>query len=297
MAGVLSYRPSASPLHAARATAGACWTLGLLTATVLLNEPLLLASIGVATLIAAVLAGVGGRVARTLWVALIVGLPIVIVNVIVSREGLTVFARLGDLGPFGQGDLTVEALVYGLVIALKVSVVILICALGSLAIDPDEMLATVRQLSFRSALTSSLTLRMVPLLSEDARRFAEAQRTRPDAQSIGSVRRRALVIAATVGGALDRSLDVAATLEVRGYGAAATRVRRRRRPLSRHDLAFLASAAAVLAVAVAAKVSDAAPFNAYPLLHWPITTATLGLCIAIVVVTLLPFLDRRGIAP
>ena len=52
-------------------------------------------------------------------------LPIVAINVLVSREGLTVFARLGDLGPFGQGDLTVEALVYGAVIALKVTLLML----------------------------------------------------------------------------------------------------------------------------------------------------------------------------
>ena len=70
----------------------------------------------------------------------IVALPIVLVNVLVSREGLTVFARLGDLGPFGQGDLTLEALVYGAVIALKVIVLILVTPLASLAVDPDELL-------------------------------------------------------------------------------------------------------------------------------------------------------------
>ena len=39
----------------------------------------------------------------------------VLVNVLVSRDGLTVFARLGDWGVLGQVDLTLEALVYGLV--------------------------------------------------------------------------------------------------------------------------------------------------------------------------------------
>ena len=67
-------------------------------------------------------------------------MPIVLVNVLVSRDGLTVFARLGDLGPFGQGDLTVEALVYGAVIALKVTLLILITTLASLTVDPDELL-------------------------------------------------------------------------------------------------------------------------------------------------------------
>ena len=64
-----------------------------------------------------------------------------LVNVLVSREGLTVFARLGDLGPFGQGDLTVEALVYGAVIALKVMLLMLITTLASLAGRPRRAAA------------------------------------------------------------------------------------------------------------------------------------------------------------
>lgn len=294
MTGALAYRPSASPLHAARASVSACWVLALIAASVLLYHPLALAAIGLATLTAACLAKVGRRVARTLRMALVVALPIVLVNVLVSRQGLTVFARIGDLGPFGQGDLTVEALVYGLVIGLKVSVVILLCALGSLTVDPDELLRVCRRLSFRSALTSSVTLRMIPLLGNDAQRLAQAQRTRPDADAQGALRRRTLLLAATVGGALDRSLDVAATLEVRGF-ATARCVRTRRQPLSRHDIAFAASAAGVLAVAVAAQLSGAVTYDAYPLLHCPTSLTTIGFCAAIASVALLPFLNRRGI--
>src|SRR5208283_5660256 len=101
---------------------------------------------------AAMGAGVGRRLLRTLRTAAFVAVPIVLINVLVSREGLTVFARLGDLGPFGQGDLTVEALVYGVVIALRVTLLILVTTLAGLAVDPDEMLRVFRRLSFRSAL-------------------------------------------------------------------------------------------------------------------------------------------------
>ncbi len=52
------------------------------------------------------------------------------------------FARLGDLGPFGQGNLTVEALVYGAVIALKVTLLMLVTTLASLTVDPDQLLRT-----------------------------------------------------------------------------------------------------------------------------------------------------------
>jgi energy-coupling factor transport system permease protein len=301
MTGVLAYRPLATPLHAARASAGALWALSLTIAAVLLYHPLALAAVGVAVLMAGFGAKVGGQVARTLRLALLLGLPIVAVNVLVSRQGLTVFARLGDLGPFGQGNLTVEALVYGLVIALKVTLLILIGALTSLTIDPDELLRACRRLSFRSALTASLTLRMLPLLAADAQRLAEAQRTRPDGDE-GRLRRRALLLTATVSGALDRALDVAATLEARGF--AATRAaslshppRGRRRPRSRHDLAFLASAAGVLTLALAARLSGAAAFDAYPLLRSPTSIETVTFCVAIVLAAVAPFLDRYGIEP
>ena len=60
----------------------------------------------------------------------------VLVNVLVSREGLTVFARLGDWGVLGQVNLTVEAVIYGLVLALRLLVVTLACLLDRLRGGP-----------------------------------------------------------------------------------------------------------------------------------------------------------------
>jgi energy-coupling factor transport system permease protein len=237
--------------------------------------------------------GVGRELLRALRTALIVGLPIVLVNVLVSRQGLTVFARLGDLGPFGQGDLTVEALVYGAVIALKITVLVLIAALASLTIDPDALLRICRRLSFRSALTASLAVRMLPLLAADAQRLAEAQRTRPDGGPRG-VRARAALLGAVLAGSLDRAMDVAATLEVRGF-AAAPRAPRERRSWSRHDVAFAASAAAILALALLGRLTGLAAFTSYPLLRVPLSAGLLVLCAALSLAVLLPFVDRRGI--
>src|SRR5207302_110459 len=158
-------------------------------------------------------AGVGHELRRALRTALIIVIPIVLVNVLVSRHGLTVFARLGDLGPFGQGDLTLEALVYGAVVGLKVTILILVATLASLAVDPDELLRIVRRLSFRSALTMTLAVRMIPLLAADSRRLAEARRTRARGAPSGA-RGRISLLAAILGGALDRATDVAAPPQV-----------------------------------------------------------------------------------
>lgn len=297
------YRPLASPLHATRAGVAALWALALGGAALLLYHPLALAVLVVAIALAGHGAGVGPELARALRTALIVALPIVLVNVLVTRDGLTVFARLGDLGPFGQGDLTVEALVYGAVIALKVTALILLTALASVAIDPDALLRKCRRFSFRSALTISLALRMVPLLAADARRLAEAQRTRPeaggdDAGRLRAARERGALLGAVLTGSLDRAMDVAATLEVRGFAAprrASSAGARARRPWSRHDLAFAVSAVAALALALAGRLEGWARFDAYPLLHAAFGAGLLVLCVALALAILLPFADRRGI--
>ena len=180
---------------------------------------------------------------------------------------------------------------YGAVIALKVSIVILIGTLASLAVDPDELLRIVRRLSFRSALTASLSVRMIPLLAADAQRLAEAQRTRPRAPR--GARARIAILAAVLEGSLDRAMDVAATLELRGFATARRAPRRPLRPWSRHDLAFALSAVAVLGLGAAG--AAAVPFAAYPRVHAALGATAAVLCLALVVAGALPFCDRRGI--
>jgi energy-coupling factor transport system permease protein len=293
--GLFFYRRLASPLHATRAGVGAAWTLALTAAALLLYQPLVLLALLVAIVGAAAAAGVGHELRRALRTATIVAVPIVLVNVLASRQGLTVFARLGDLGPFGQGDLTVEAVVYGVVIALKVTIVILIATLASLAVEPDALLRILRRLSFRSALTGSLAVRMIPLLAADSARLAEAQRTRPHG-GLEGVRGRVALLGAILGGSLDRAMDVAATLEVRGF-ATAPRAPRAPRPWSRHDIAFAISAAAILALALLGRLGGAASFEAYPLIAMPIGGGTVALAVGLTFAALLPFGDRRGIDP
>ena len=292
---LLVYRRRATPLHAARATVVAAYGAALALAALLTENPLLLGSLLATVLLAAAGAGVGARILRA---ARATALPVVVltvlVNVLVSRQGLTVFARLGDWGVLGQVNLTTEAVVYGGVFALRLIVVALACLLVVCAADPDQLLASMRRLSPHSALTASLATRLVGVLGADAQRLAEAQRARPGGGSSGA-RARLAILRATVAGALDRSLDVAAVLEMRGYGVARPRTRARGERRSRHDLAFACAAAGVLAVALAALASGAARFGAYPLVHIELTWATVLAALALPALALAPFADRRGI--
>jgi energy-coupling factor transport system permease protein len=285
----VSYRRRASPLHAARAGAGCAYCLALACAALILSSPVALAAVVVAIAGAGLAAGVGRQLRRAMALALPLAVAIALINALVTRNGLTVIVRLGDVPVLGHTDVTLEATVYGAILGLRAVALILCGALYTAAVDPDEVLKLFRRVSFRSALTATLATRMVPVLVRDARRLADAQRCRP-----GRPPSRLALMRATTSGALDRALDVAAALEVRGYGRPG-RPPRPRKPYSRHDLAFAASAVAVVAVAVAGRVADLAPFAAYPSLHAPVGVGAIALAAALLASALLPFADWRGV--
>jgi energy-coupling factor transport system permease protein len=176
------------------------------------------------------------------------------------------------------------------VLALRAMVVIGCFALHSAVVDPDDLLRAFRRVSFRSALTATLATRMVPVLARDARRLHDAQRCRA-----GRPAPRHAVVRAVAAGALDRAVDVAATLEVRGYGAARRAPRGGGRPWSRHDIAFATGAVALAVIAVAAYLGDWEAFAAYPSFTAPVDARLIALIAVLAACALLPFADRRGI--
>ena len=285
----MSYRRRASPLHVARAGAGCTYCLALALAALMLDNPVALAAVLAAIALAGVAAGVGRELRRAALLAAPLAVLVALVNALVTRDGLTVIVRLGQLPLLGHTDVTLEATVYGGVLGLRAAALLMCGALYTAAVDPDEVLRLFRRVSFRSALTATLATRMVPVLVRDSRRLADAQRCRP-----GRPPSRVALMRAATASVLDRALDVAAALEVRGYGAA-RRPPPGRRPWSRHDLGFSAAAFGVVAVAVLARAADLAPFRAYPSLRMPVGVSTVGVALALLACALLPFADRRGI--
>jgi energy-coupling factor transport system permease protein len=285
----VTYRRRASPLHAARAASGCAYCLALAIAALALSAPIALVAVTGATMLAGLAAGVGRELRRAALFAVPLGVTVALINVLVTRDGLTVIARLGQLPVLGRADVTLEATAYGGILGLRAATLILCAALYTSAVDPDEVLKLFRRVSFRSALTATLATRMFPVLARDARRLAEAQRCRP-----GRPPTRVQLMRVATTGMLDRALDVAAALEVRGYGAA-RRPPRVHRPYSRHDVSFATAALGILLLTIAMRVFDLAPFQAYPSLHAPIGLIEIVGAASLLAIALLPFADRRGI--
>jgi energy-coupling factor transport system permease protein len=169
-------------------------------------------------------------------------------------------------------------------------IVVLIAALGGLmsaAVDPDELLKALRRISYRSALTASLATRLVPVLARDAGRMGDAARCRPHPPG------RLAMVRAALAGALDRAMEVAAALEVRGY-ALAGRPARGRRPVSRHDLRIGAAALAIAAIAIAGVAGGVGHVEAYPTLDLAVGPGEVALAGALVALGAAPLVGRSA---
>jgi energy-coupling factor transport system permease protein len=250
-------------------------------------------------------AGAGARVGpelrRAARLAVPLALLVAVVNPLVSREGLTLLAEGPDVPLYGALDVTLEAVVFGAVAGLRVLVVVLAFALCSAALDPDDMLRALRRLAPRSALTASLTTRMVPVLARDAERLGEAYRLRACAAARGRLGKSAMLARALAANSLERAMDTAAALELRGYALGGRRSGRAPRPWSPDDFAFALSAATLVAAAVAAGVAGVAAFDPYPLLRAEAGPAEAAFAALLPAVAMAPFAlahrRRAALAP
>ena len=288
---VPAYQPRPSPLHSARAGVATSFAAALALVPLLYESPLVLAAGLAAAVAAGIAAGVGAELARAARLAVPLVLLIVIVNPLVYRAGETLLVRGGEVLGY-RIEITLEALVYGGAAGLRLFVLACALALFSATVDPDDLLRLVRRVSYRSALTASLATRLAPVLARDALRMGDAARCRPRRPA------RSAVARATLAGALDRAVEVAAALELRGY-ASGRRPPRYRAPWSRHDIRVAAAAGAIAVVAIAARVAGAGGFEAYPSLELVPQAADTVALVLLPLLALAPFAgtaSRLGVA-
>jgi energy-coupling factor transport system permease protein len=284
----LAYRPGRSPLHRASPGAAVAFLGALALVGFIYSSPLVLVTVALGTALVGYAAGAGRAVRASLRLALPLLLFMILVNALVSHRGDTVLVRGWQIPVLGNTDVTLESLAAGATIGLRVVAVILVFAVYSACVDPDRVLRALRPLARRSAMTAGLVTRMVPLAIADGSRLREAAALRgPAAEPIG----RAAMARRLVEGSLDRAVDVAATLELRGHSLGVRPQTRRER--SRDDAALIATGAAIALAAVVAGIAGAGGFETYPRIEMDTGAATLALCVALIALAAVPFVARR----
>lgn len=297
MRSPFAYTPRPGPLQAASPSAAVTYLGALVAVAFLYSNPLVLVAVGIAAALAGYTAGAGSAVRVALRMGLTLALLIVVVNALVVDRGETVLLRLGEAPLLGRVDITAEAIVEGAILGLRAGVAMIAFAVYSACVDPDRVLRGLRPIAGRSALTAALISRLVPVAVADAARLRDAGQLRgPAAAPVG----RTTLLRRLMAGSLDRAVDVAATLELRGYALEPPR----RHPLvaalsppwggqpfnkrSRYDRRFYSVGAIVLVAAVAGLILGADSFHAYPTIEVGLGPGTVALSALIVLAGLAP---------
>jgi energy-coupling factor transport system permease protein len=288
--GALAYSPRRGPLGRSRPWIAAVYLAPLAVATFACANPIVLAAAGGAAYAAGALSGATESVRRPLRWALAIGVMVIVVNGIVSQRGATILFRGGEVPVLGQVNVTAEALAEGAVLALRIVVAILVFAVWSACVDPDRILRALRPIAARSALTATLVARMVPLAAADAARLGEAASLRGPAAAPVS---RPTLARRLIAGSLDRSVDMAATLELRGYGLG-TRHRMPRHAREPGEAAVLVCGLLSLVLLIAGLLAGLGGFEAYPRVDVDVDPGTLALAAMLPLLAVVPFALERG---
>jgi energy-coupling factor transport system permease protein len=170
------------------------------------------------------------------------GLVLFLFSPLVARYGGVVYWDGPEVPVIGQLDVTSEELSEALFQSLRLMAVGLAFAAYALLLDLDGLLLAGGRLR-RSVLAVALATRLLPTLERDAAGYVEALRGR--GLVVEGVRGRARLISPLVAGSLERSLNLAESMEARGFGRPG-RTRAPSPPWSALDLFAIAAAVAVV---------------------------------------------------
>jgi len=248
---------------------------------------------------------VGREWASALKFSLWLGLSIIVINALLSYHGdhvlLTAPFRLPVIG---YPVITLEAIAFGAVMALKLAVIISVFTLINLTVHPDDIMAVLlkMRLPYKSVLVTSLSTRFVPCLVEDMGRISDGYRTRGVQLDAGSwfkkLKNRGKMTLALLANSLDRAVQVAEAMEARAFGNGKKRVLYKDISISKMDAVTLGVGLLPLAAGIAVRVMGYGDYQYYPNLtsigggavEWLVPVGMLLLLAAIVPFA---FLKRR----
>lgn len=241
----------------------------LMVLSLITDNPFCQVAIIAAAGLLALSAGVPRQWASWWKVCAIVCLAAVIINPLVSRYGTTVLWRGPTVPVFGRLFITSEAVLYGIGMGLRLAAVLLVFALLTLILDPDDLLGLMKGRGASSALVSALAMRIVPALMADANELVDAGRARgvvrDGAGAWAAAASRLPLVKRLLSTSLDRGISLAEAMEARAYGSG-RRTRYKRQGMKSGDYVVMSLAVVALGAGIVAVGAGASSFKYYPTL-------------------------------
>ena len=249
------------------ARAVAAWSATCIFIVLSTSNPAYKATVLAAALIA-LAAGVGLRRLRGLLVGvLLIALFAVVLNFVSAHLGTTVLFALPDQIPAIGGPYTLEALAFGATGGLTVAAAILAAAPISMLLASHEVMDALPAALSRTGAAIAASLNLVPSVAASFVQVTEAQRLR--GWRPRGPRSWSEIVVPVVLTSVEGSIQLAESMEARGFGSGPRTTVRPARLQSSDWLLIGASATSLVAFGVSQAAGWAAPWYAYPTLTLP----------------------------
>lgn len=217
-----AYKERAKLFQSLSCEAAVAYIAVLVLLSLFFSHPLYLITIFLALNVVIMSAGILEEWLSYLKFSLILILIIILVNMLFVHAGSTVLWRGPRLPFFGTVRITLEALCYGIGMGVRLLLMMGAFCLLNYAVHPDLLLKTLGGGRSKIMLALSISLRLLPIIADDFVRITEAQRCRGVEFKESSLRQRIRkyipVLNTVLLSSLERSFQLAESLQSRGYG-------------------------------------------------------------------------------
>lgn len=267
------YKDKGTAIHKLNPFCKLGWVTSVFALALILNNPIYLLLLFLATLPLVIAAKVWREWTSIIKFAFYLCLAIIIINALVSSHGSHLLWQASFRIPIiGTPVLTVEAVLFGVGMSLRLLAIISAFGILTFTIHPDDLMLSMikMKLPYKSVLVTSLTTRFIPTLIDDVERISDVQRSRGLELDHGNlmqrIKSRMAIIIPLLSNSLDRTVQVAEAMESRAFGHGERRTFYREVKLSKVDAQILIVSLLPLALGIFMRWLGQGDYQYYPTL-------------------------------
>lgn len=270
-----SYKNKDTVIHRLNPFCKLAWIASIFILALLFNHPIYLLLLFLSTLPLVIAAKIWKEwvsfMKFAIFICILVVLMNTLMNTLVSQHGSHVLLEIPFTLPvLGTPQITLESILYGVGMSLRLLAIISAFTILTFAIHPDDlMLAMIKlKLPYKSVLLTSLSTKFVPALFEDVTRISDGQRSRglelDKGNFIQRIKARSSVIIPLLSNSLDRSIQIAEAMESRAFGSGSKRTFYKGIKMSRFDVLLLLAAVSPCAFGIYLRITGEGEYDYYP---------------------------------
>jgi len=269
------YQDKDTPIHRLNPFSKLGWIISILVLSLVLDSPLFLLAVFLSTLPLVRAARVWSEWLSTMRLALYLSAAIILINALVSSHGAHILFEAPFQVPLvGAPVITLEAIIYGVTMSIRLLSIISAFAILTFTVNPDDMmLAMIKmRLPYKSVLVTSLSTRFIPTLLDDIARITDVQRSRGLELDKGRltqrIKSRTSIVTALLSNSLDRAVQVAEAMESRAFGTGRNRTFYRDISFSPTDVTTLVFCLLPGVLGVFMGLNGYGQYQYYPTVSW-----------------------------